>query len=187
MRGNAFCMVFHVRWISHHSSPNPTLVASDSGRIRRLVVRKIHLTWKTIQNAYHAQGCAIRGASSGHKLHCCNWQCQFSLPPIIQKDRTLYWLYHPLMTPNGPIYAVIHFKVPAGLIQCQYDPMYYTMIHFRFTREPLISTSILFLISNNIHNNYNAPMFHKFDLHKTRDARQWNVGASGLFCAHCLG
>ena len=30
MRENAFCMIFHVRWISHHSSLNPTLVASDS-------------------------------------------------------------------------------------------------------------------------------------------------------------
>ena len=29
------------------------LTASDSGGIRRLMVRKIHLTWKTIQNAYH--------------------------------------------------------------------------------------------------------------------------------------
>ena len=40
MRENACCMVFHVKWISHNSSPNPTLVASDSGGIRRLVVRK---------------------------------------------------------------------------------------------------------------------------------------------------
>ena len=32
MRENAFCMVFHVRWISHHSSPNPTLVATRLGR-----------------------------------------------------------------------------------------------------------------------------------------------------------
>ena len=40
------CMVFHVRWIYHHGSPNPTLITSDSGGIRRLVVRKIHLTWK---------------------------------------------------------------------------------------------------------------------------------------------
>ena len=32
MRENAFCMVFHVRWISHHSSPNPTLVAARLGR-----------------------------------------------------------------------------------------------------------------------------------------------------------
>ena len=46
MRENAFCMVFYVRWISHHSSQNPTLVG-DSW------VRKIHLTWKTTQNAYH--------------------------------------------------------------------------------------------------------------------------------------
>ena len=52
MRENAFCMGFHVRWTSHRSSQNPTLVASDSGGIRRLVVRKIHLTWKTIQHAY---------------------------------------------------------------------------------------------------------------------------------------
>ena len=29
---NAFCMVFHVRWISHLSSPNPTLVAARLGR-----------------------------------------------------------------------------------------------------------------------------------------------------------
>ena len=47
-------MVFHVRWISltTRSSPNRTLVTSDSGGIRMLVVRKIHLTWETIQNAY---------------------------------------------------------------------------------------------------------------------------------------
>ena len=32
MRENAFCMVFHARWISHHSSPNPTLVATRLGR-----------------------------------------------------------------------------------------------------------------------------------------------------------
>ena len=32
MRENAFCMVFHARWISHHSSSNPTLVAT---RLRR--------------------------------------------------------------------------------------------------------------------------------------------------------
>ena len=32
MRENAFCMVFHVRWISHYSSPNPTLVATRLGR-----------------------------------------------------------------------------------------------------------------------------------------------------------
>ena len=32
MRENAFCMVFHVRWISHHSSSNPTLVATRLGR-----------------------------------------------------------------------------------------------------------------------------------------------------------
>ena len=32
MRENAFCMVFHVRWISHHSSTNPTLVATRLGR-----------------------------------------------------------------------------------------------------------------------------------------------------------
>ena len=44
-------MVFHVRWISHHLSPNPTLVVY-SDEIWRLVVRKSHLTWKTIQNAY---------------------------------------------------------------------------------------------------------------------------------------
>ena len=31
-RRYAFCMVFHVRWISHHSSPNPTLVATRLGR-----------------------------------------------------------------------------------------------------------------------------------------------------------
>ena len=30
----------------------PTSSLRDSGGIRRLVVRKIHLTWKTIQNAY---------------------------------------------------------------------------------------------------------------------------------------
>ena len=42
-------MVFHVRWISHHSSPNPRTIP-DSGGIRRLVVRKIHLTWKTMEN-----------------------------------------------------------------------------------------------------------------------------------------
>ena len=30
MRENAFCMVFHARSISHHSSPNPTYVTSDS-------------------------------------------------------------------------------------------------------------------------------------------------------------
>ena len=60
MRENAFCMVFHVKWISHHLSQNPTLVASDSGWIRRLVVRKIHLTWKTIQNAYlHHHGKSV--------------------------------------------------------------------------------------------------------------------------------
>ena len=52
VRESAFCMVFHVKWISHHLSPNPTLVASDSDGIRRLVVRKIHLTWKTIHNSY---------------------------------------------------------------------------------------------------------------------------------------
>ena len=46
------CMVFLVRWNSHHLSPNPMLVASDSGGIRKLGVRIIHLTWKTIQNAY---------------------------------------------------------------------------------------------------------------------------------------
>ena len=27
MRENACCMVFHARWIFHHSSPNPTLVS----------------------------------------------------------------------------------------------------------------------------------------------------------------
>ena len=32
MRENASCMVFHVRWISHHSYPNPTLVATRLGR-----------------------------------------------------------------------------------------------------------------------------------------------------------
>ena len=32
MRENAFCMVFHRRWISHHSSPSPTLVATRLGR-----------------------------------------------------------------------------------------------------------------------------------------------------------
>ena len=32
MRENAFCMVFHVRWISHHLSLNPTLVAPRLGR-----------------------------------------------------------------------------------------------------------------------------------------------------------
>ena len=36
-------MVFHVRWIFHHKR---------LGGIRRLVMRKIHLTSKTIQNAY---------------------------------------------------------------------------------------------------------------------------------------
>ena len=40
-RENAFCILFHVRWISHHLSPNSTL-----GEIRRLMVRKIYLTWK---------------------------------------------------------------------------------------------------------------------------------------------
>ena len=52
MKENVFCMVFHARWISHHLSPNPTLVASDSGGIQSRVVRNIHLTWQTIQNAY---------------------------------------------------------------------------------------------------------------------------------------
>ena len=28
VRKNAFCMVFHARWISHHLSQNPSLVAS---------------------------------------------------------------------------------------------------------------------------------------------------------------
>ena len=42
-RENVFCMVFHVRWISHHSSPIPTFVASDSGGIHKFVVRIIHL------------------------------------------------------------------------------------------------------------------------------------------------
>ena len=33
MREHAFCMVVHVRWISHHYlSPNPTLVATRLGR-----------------------------------------------------------------------------------------------------------------------------------------------------------
>ena len=32
MRENAFCMVFHVIWISHHSSLNPTLVATRLGQ-----------------------------------------------------------------------------------------------------------------------------------------------------------
>ena len=42
-------MVFHLRWISHHSSPITTLVARDFSEIRRIVVRKIHFTWKTMQ------------------------------------------------------------------------------------------------------------------------------------------
>ena len=33
----------------------PPSSRNDSGGIRRLVVRKIHLTWKTIQNAYPLQ------------------------------------------------------------------------------------------------------------------------------------
>ena len=57
-------MVFYVRWIYRHSSPNPTLVASDSGGIRRLVVGKINLTWKTIQNAHNPTGKNI-----GYVLH----------------------------------------------------------------------------------------------------------------------
>ena len=42
MRENAFFMVFHVSE-SH---------LRDSGGIRRLVVSKIHIAWKSIQNAY---------------------------------------------------------------------------------------------------------------------------------------
>ena len=53
MRENVFYMVFHGRWISHHSSPNSTLVACDPRGTRRLAVRKIHLTCKTIQHVYH--------------------------------------------------------------------------------------------------------------------------------------
>ena len=40
---NAFCMVFHVRWISHHSSPN-------HNHCKRLGVRKI--SGKTIQTEH---------------------------------------------------------------------------------------------------------------------------------------
>ena len=63
-------MVFHVRWISHHSSPNLTFVARDSGGIQRLVVRKIHLTWKTIQNPSHMEN-HTKSISHGkpHKIH----------------------------------------------------------------------------------------------------------------------
>ena len=39
---------------SHHKFPNLNLVTSDSGVIRRFVVRKIHLTRKTIQNYFRA-------------------------------------------------------------------------------------------------------------------------------------
>ena len=56
-------MGFHVKWISHHLSPNPNLFASDRGGIRRLVDIKIHLTWKTMQNAYHLT--CIANDSSG--------------------------------------------------------------------------------------------------------------------------
>ena len=42
----------HTRYIKEIEMDS-TLVLSDSGGIRRLVVRKIHLKWKTIQNAYH--------------------------------------------------------------------------------------------------------------------------------------
>ena len=49
----AFCMVFHVRWIFLTTSLRiPPESRSDEGGIRRRVVRKIHLTWKTIQNAF---------------------------------------------------------------------------------------------------------------------------------------
>ena len=41
MQEYAFCMVLHVKWISH-----------DQSGIRRFVVRKIHLAWKIIQNEY---------------------------------------------------------------------------------------------------------------------------------------
>ena len=39
----------------------------DSGGIRRLVVRKIHLTWQTIQNAYHLTSHIILVNSHIHK------------------------------------------------------------------------------------------------------------------------
>ena len=62
------------------SSQNPTLVASDSGGILRLVVRKIHLTWKTIQNAYRlwevVLACISRWAQ--HKLNRTYWYLQIN-------------------------------------------------------------------------------------------------------------
>ena len=40
-------------FFSHHKHPNPARVACDEGAIRRrTMVREIHLTWKTIQNAF---------------------------------------------------------------------------------------------------------------------------------------
>ena len=52
---------------SHHLSQNPTLVASDSGGIRRLLVRKIHLAWKTMQNMCYFY--------NFHDQSKCNVQC----------------------------------------------------------------------------------------------------------------
>ena len=37
---------------SHHESPNPARVACDWGEISETIRLEIHLTWKTIQNAY---------------------------------------------------------------------------------------------------------------------------------------
>ena len=45
-------MVFHVSWISHHSSLNHSPVDSDSSGFERLVSE----TMETIQNSYHL-GC----------------------------------------------------------------------------------------------------------------------------------
>ena len=47
------CILYGFPCKIHHSSPNPTLAAIDSGGIRRFVMRKIHLTWNTKQNSCH--------------------------------------------------------------------------------------------------------------------------------------
>ena len=53
MGENAFHMVFQDRWVFSHSSPNPALASYAAlSRIRWARGRKLHLSWKTMWNAY---------------------------------------------------------------------------------------------------------------------------------------
>ena len=85
MRENAFCMVFHVRWISHHSSPNPTLVDRYATRagfgdswweksISHGKPYKMHII--PLQNLRHSKG------EKGQSCRKCPWGMTLTMKTV---------------------------------------------------------------------------------------------------------